>query len=113
MFVNGLTTYFDQAITAPKPLDPDLRLIWKQPESKYDLFSGTYHEILCFRSMIVSMILYLNYISQSKEVNALHSLFTNKIWKNSEMICKSLLFLAFNSAEENIHLEVCRLIYFY
>ena len=49
LFAHGLSTMFDNHMPPPAPLDTDLRLIWKMPKTKYEIYSEKHSLILTMR----------------------------------------------------------------
>ena len=47
--VHDLTTTFNEGMPPPAPLDTDLRLIWKIPQTKYEVYTEKHTSMLILR----------------------------------------------------------------
>lgn len=117
LFAHGLTTVFGQSMPPPAPLDTDLRLIWRSPQTKYELYSEEHTSMLILRYLLpspldrhamVAIIVYLSIYSNKENSNPFLYLVCNKIWKNLGVTMHSFLFLIFDSTYQDEYLEVQR-----
>jgi hypothetical protein len=49
LYVHDFTTVFNEGMPPPAPLDTDLRLLWKIPQTKYEVYTEKHTSMLILR----------------------------------------------------------------